>query len=503
MPDNLPNNNPLSYLGVRPEHPPEIIKARRAPTPTDLNHKIGDTWIDEVGKAAYILVDISLGSAVWDQYALSSGGPIDTLTGDSGGVISPTGGNIDVLGGDLLTVDGTVSTLTLNPTTGGYPISPYVTGNVGESGYGSIQDIINVLKPLFGPHVIWVQGGALIVENLDFSGFAFSANVHIRAVPLNAHGPIDGVTIIGNHIPPTTGRVLIENINLEAGSGDIFASAAAGSSEFILRNCGSHTTAGGYIFNLPNWISSGIITIENHEQNALATSNGAIVGGNSTVNIRDCYYLGNLTSETMVLNGITNITNSAIHCPVNLGTSAILNIEGSEFFEPVTLSGNSTGNINNSVFSTGSSASITMSSSSNTSLSHCTIDTSSSPAIDGAGAGIIDLSEVSFLAQSAIAGTVNISRNSHTETGIVSAKGLDIQEGANARMGTVNFTAGLALVATTAVTATSRIFLTINTPGGTVGSPYVFNRTPGVDFTISSTNGADGSAVAWMIVEPA
>ena len=57
---------------------------------------------------------------------------------------------------------------------------------------------------------------------------------------------------------------------------------------------------------------------------------------------------------------------------------------------------------------------------------------------------------------------------------------------------------------TTAVTANSRIQLTVQTPGGTVGAPYVSARTPGVSFVITSTAGAaDTSAVAWVIIEPA
>ena len=58
-------------------------------------------------------------------------------------------------------------------------------------------------------------------------------------------------------------------------------------------------------------------------------------------------------------------------------------------------------------------------------------------------------------------------------------------------------------VTTSAVTATSRILLTINTPGGTPASPYVFTRTAGTSFQIKSTGASDTSTVAWFIVEPA
>lgn len=83
-------------------------------------------------------------------------------------------------------------------------------------------------------------------------------------------------------------------------------------------------------------------------------------------------------------------------------------------------------------------------------------------------------------------------------------RGLKVKEGANAKMGTavLNGTTEVT-VPTTAVTANSRILLTINAPGGTVGAPYVSSRVAGTSFGIKSTAVGDTSTVAWMIVEPA
>jgi hypothetical protein len=58
-------------------------------------------------------------------------------------------------------------------------------------------------------------------------------------------------------------------------------------------------------------------------------------------------------------------------------------------------------------------------------------------------------------------------------------------------------------VATTAVTATSRVFLTVQAPGGTpAGVAYVSGRTAGKSFSVRGVAG-DTSTVAWLIVEPA
>lgn len=82
--------------------------------------------------------------------------------------------------------------------------------------------------------------------------------------------------------------------------------------------------------------------------------------------------------------------------------------------------------------------------------------------------------------------------------------GLQIKEGSNAKMGvTAAMTAGSIVVSTNAVQATSRIFLTAQTTGGTPGALRVSARTVGTSFTITSTSGTDTSTVAWMLVEPA
>ena len=81
--------------------------------------------------------------------------------------------------------------------------------------------------------------------------------------------------------------------------------------------------------------------------------------------------------------------------------------------------------------------------------------------------------------------------------------GLKIKEGSNATMGVATLVGGTVTVSTTKVTASSRIFLTHQTVGGTVGAVGVSARTPGASFVITSINVLDTSDVAWLIVEPA
>jgi len=81
--------------------------------------------------------------------------------------------------------------------------------------------------------------------------------------------------------------------------------------------------------------------------------------------------------------------------------------------------------------------------------------------------------------------------------------GLNINERPNSTMGTATLSgSGTATVNTTAVTANSRIFLTGQNSSGTHGELTISARTPGSDFTISSSSAADTRLIAWMIVEP-
>lgn len=83
-------------------------------------------------------------------------------------------------------------------------------------------------------------------------------------------------------------------------------------------------------------------------------------------------------------------------------------------------------------------------------------------------------------------------------------EGFHVKEGTNATMGTLvlNGTTEVT-VNTTKVTANSRIFLSVQVPGGTPsGTMYISSRIAGTSFGVKSVS-LDTSTVAWLIVEPA
>jgi hypothetical protein len=82
-------------------------------------------------------------------------------------------------------------------------------------------------------------------------------------------------------------------------------------------------------------------------------------------------------------------------------------------------------------------------------------------------------------------------------------KGLSVKEGTNAKMGTGTLNGATEVtISTTAVTANSRIFLTIQAPAGTPsGTIFVSSRIAATSFGVKSA-ASDTSTFAWMIVEP-
>lgn len=70
---------------------------------------------------------------------------------------------------------------------------------------------------------------------------------------------------------------------------------------------------------------------------------------------------------------------------------------------------------------------------------------------------------------------------------------------ATPKRGTAVLVAGAVTVALPAVTAASQILIGMLTPGGTVGAPFVFSKTPGAGFVVHSTSGTDTSTVAYAV----
>lgn len=105
--------------------PPPIV-AQRAPTTSDTGFEPGQPWIDQAGNASYVFIEAGSGGASWAQSS-SASGSVTTLTGNSGGALSPSGGNINIVGASGTTVAGAGSTLTITATPQSFTWNPAAT----------------------------------------------------------------------------------------------------------------------------------------------------------------------------------------------------------------------------------------------------------------------------------------------------------------------------------------------------------------------------------------
>jgi len=78
--------------------------------------------------------------------------------------------------------------------------------------------------------------------------------------------------------------------------------------------------------------------------------------------------------------------------------------------------------------------------------------------------------------------------------------GLIMKSGTGARAGTATLVAGTVTVTNTSVSASTRIFLTVRTTGGTLGT-LSYTLSAGASFTINSSSASDTSTVTYFLIE--
>jgi len=178
--------NPPSAYGVGSPRiqlaPPPII-ASRAPTSTDINYPFGQLWVNNSAGAFYGLSRKTAGAADWEVLGGSSVA-IDTLTGDSGGAIGPTAGNVNILGGTGCNVVGSGSTLTINVTGLGTEFTVVTADTAMAVNQGYITNKAGTAASMTLPATASV-GSQVTVLGLGATGWVIAQNagqtVHMNA----------------------------------------------------------------------------------------------------------------------------------------------------------------------------------------------------------------------------------------------------------------------------------------------------------------------------------
>lgn len=267
-------------FGAHPQGVEVPVVSTRDPSTSDHRYPIGKRWINSPSNGAYVLTSVSVSSGVisanWEASTPGTS-EIDTLTGDSGGAISPDGGTVILAGGSSITTVGTSSPGT-------------ITFNL-DNDLIDIQSITG--DATFDMNIVASSSKDIILKMGDASGtnkVSFIDSGDVEVASINSDGDFS-MTDLG-----------------------VVDLTATGTTQ-ILGNSASATTV-----TIASGVGGNTVSVANAANTSAQTINlaGGASGANSTVNILS----GNGTAGTQTLNALTGTRAGAL----NLGTGAAAHV---------------------------------------------------------------------------------------------------------------------------------------------------------------------------------
>jgi hypothetical protein len=246
---------------------PEPITRTSAPTTSEKNFPNGFVWIYQNGdtRTAYVYGGLdSSGDAVWILAGPGSS-DVDTLTGDSGGAISPATGNITLAGGTNITTAGAASTITFN-LDAAISLATSVTSplyTVGSTDLVIQGDAANDVKVTLGD-----AAGAtnFIVED--------STNSALFTVPSNGGVTFSSLTVSGGAFTSSGGAISLNassNFNTVINSGTSTGTVTIGNG-----SAGAITVDSGAGISIDGATASNFTVTGASEDLTLASSGGSV-----------------------------------------------------------------------------------------------------------------------------------------------------------------------------------------------------------------------------------
>ncbi len=292
------------------------------PSSTNVGYPLGKRWINKSGNSEFVLTSYTPSngtlSANW-QTSASPTGSISTITGDSGGALSPSAGNINILGtAAQITTTGSGSTLTISiPTTFSIGSTAGAAGgtiSVGTGDFvlaGAAASDITLGSGISTGNILF--GADQTSGTLTIGGSAQSGTIAIR-------GGAGGTVEIANTSGTTTLNLAlgggINNVNLATGLGNniIAIGSTAGTSSIAMGvGTGNFSLNGvaGSTYSIGASTTTGTILIGGTAQTGAIT-----LGSSSGTNIVN---LGTGAGATTI-NIATGVTNAKT---IHIGDGAI------------------------------------------------------------------------------------------------------------------------------------------------------------------------------------
>lgn len=234
---------------------PEPIVAQRVPATSDTGYRLGQLWVDQTTGQIYGLASVASASATWSILGPGAS-DVDTLTGDSGGALSPTGGNMNLLGGTNITTVGAGSTVTFNLdaaiSLSTSVTSPIYTTSAADMNINSAasQDILMQMGDAAGAQKISFEDSASAeVGSLDSNGnlttlsyatSAATAGMTLSGSDIDADGSDSNISITVS--PKGTGDFIVDVGDIQDTAGDIIATRSSAGADVTVEATNSDNT---------------------------------------------------------------------------------------------------------------------------------------------------------------------------------------------------------------------------------------------------------------------
>lgn len=309
-------------FGSRPENVEVPHIDSRAPTVNDVLFPIGKRWV-YLNNAEYVLVGLSttlgLTTATWNLLGTDTG-PLNTLTGNSGGAISPSAANINIVGSGVITVSGSGSTLTISETPGTGLVST-LTGDSGGA-VGPTTGNINLKGTTNQITTTDTPGSSLITWSIPATFIAPGSIASTTTITAGS-----GLTVTTGGLTVTAGGESITGISTINTTGAAATTIGTGGTGTVsIGNATGNTSVTGTLTTSANLtVTAGGATITG--TTGINTSGAAVTtigtGGTGAVNIGNATgntaVTGSLTASTSLTATLGNIT--ATNGNVVLGTA--------------------------------------------------------------------------------------------------------------------------------------------------------------------------------------
>ena len=272
--------------------PPPVI-SQRNPTTSDFKYPIGQTWVNETGENAYILVEVSGNSATWSLMA-SESGTIERITTGSG-VVTPVADNVNLFGtANQLATSGSGPTVTFSiPSTFITPGTAEISSTLTVDGNTSLQALTQVgtlsLNATGGASsfIGSAAAGPIVITSSGTIGIGSSGENIILDTTTDGSSILMGTTNVIQTISLGTGAASktinigsvsdASSVNILSGSGNVNINTT-GSGETILGSTSSGITS---VLSGDNILISTPVTIS-IEASTVAISDD---GTSATINV--------------------------------------------------------------------------------------------------------------------------------------------------------------------------------------------------------------------------